>query len=201
MPELSTVPPLNLGQPAQSSPSLVISTPKLDPTYVRATPGRQLLSQSPTVQDPTKPWKDLEYGSQLPVVPVFIPAIWDNAAPCWGFAKGFTSSELNVYNGPRSTPILNVTANTLSPTINMGVNHLDVSVHISDFSAQCDINIYEVDPVNGNVLMKSWVGVGRFTGVLYIGGRDQIVLHGSTVVFEIKNISNGATVTVDIEGH
>jgi hypothetical protein len=193
--------PVNPGGLPQSSPSQIPSGVRLKPTFVNTTPPVQELSQGLPDQDPTKPWENLDYPSQLPVVPVFKPAIFDSAAPCWGFDAGFNMGDLTMASSAKSGVLTNITVDTQSAVVDMGVNRVDISVFISDFTASCNLNVYQVDAVNGNVLMKSYVGVTRFTDGLFIGGHDGIVLSGAKLVFEIKGITNGATVSVTIEGH
>jgi hypothetical protein len=191
MPGLTPPTPINPA-PRLLVPSFVLQTPLVEEPYQVETP-----------QNPTSPWMDLDFPSQLPVVPNVKPFRFDSDAPAFGFNPGFNVSDLDVtYASPKSQPIANVTANTTSATINMGVNRIDIAVAISDFTDTCALNIYQVDPVNGNVLIKSYTGINRFSTGLFVGGTvDGIALMGAPIQIEVLNITGGATVSVTIQGH
>lgn len=198
MPNLTPPTPITLGVP-QRYPSQVPTTVQLNPTFVLATPVTPPPSQAAPVQDPTQPWKDLEYANMLPVVPQTVRPVFDSAAPVFGFTPGFTVADLPGRASGRKTVLSNITTSTQSATVSAGTNHVDISVALSSANASCTLNVYQVDSVNGNVLIKQYQGVSRFVAGLFVGGQDGIVLAGADLVFEITTITGAATVSVDIE--
>jgi hypothetical protein len=145
---------------------------------------------------------DRGFPSQLPVVPQVVQTTRDSAAPAWGFGSGHANvgDVLLPRNMPVACALDKVTVATMSPALRMGCRRYELTVLFSDPNGFCDINFYRVD-AGGNTLVKSFARVTGLASGLFVGGQDLIDMDGRDFKVEVKNLSIGTDVTVNVAGH